>query len=126
MYGQGSGGSRMDPRWSGPLCYALGPITGIYFLITEKHDRGIKFHAWQSTLLFFGLWALVILAGMVARLLFYLPVVGGIGYFLAGLLNMAVAWIWFAATVFLMLKAYQGERYQLPVVGDLAAQYAYR
>jgi len=32
--------------------YLLGPITGLYFIATEKKDNFIRFHAWQSTITF--------------------------------------------------------------------------
>ena len=123
MNGRNSG---LDPRYAAPLCYVLGPITGIYFLLTEKSDRTIRFHAWQSVLLGFGLWALVILTEMIAGLLLYIPVVRDLSYFLVMGLRMTVGWVWLIATVFMVVKAYQGDRYQLPVIGDLASQNAYR
>lgn len=125
MYGRGSRGG-LDPRYSGSLCYLLGPITGIYFILTEKSDRNIKFHAWQSTLLFFGLWAFLILASMLANLLGRIPVVGLLFYYMVDLFWFVIPLGWLVATALLMYKAYQGERYSLPVVGELAAQNAYR
>lgn len=125
MYGRGSRGG-MEPRYAGPLCYLFGPITGIYFIVTEKWDRGIRFHAWQSTLLFFGLWAFLILSSMIANLLGRIPVVGLFFYFVVDLFWFIIPLAWLVATGLLMYKAYHGERYALPVVGELAAQNAYQ
>ena len=80
------------------LCYLLGFVTGIVFLVVEKKSSFVKFHARQSTITF-----LIILA------LSWIPVVG----FLFWILGICL-WL------ILMIKALQGKRYLLPIVGKLA------
>ncbi|KUK79654.1 MAG: Uncharacterized protein XD95_0228 [Microgenomates bacterium 39_7] len=84
------------------LCYAVGWITGLIFLLTEKEDKFIRFHAAQSLLVFGAL-----------NLITFIPI---IGWMLAPLLVPIGLILW----ILLMLKAYQGERFKLPVVGDYA------
>nr|HPM42087.1 hypothetical protein [bacterium] len=48
--GQGTG---LAPNIAGLLCYICSPITGIIFLLIEKENQDVKFHAWQS--LVFGI-----------------------------------------------------------------------
>ena len=79
------------------LCYLLGFVTGIVFLVVEKRSSFVKFHARQSTITF-----LIILA------LSWIPVVG----FLFWILGICL-WL------ILMIKALQGKRYLLPIVGNL-------
>lgn len=45
----------LDEHVAGFLCYILGFITGIVFLVVEKESRFVKFHAMQSTITFLGL-----------------------------------------------------------------------
>ena len=104
----GKSGTGLDPNLAAMLCYLLGFITGVAFLVLEKEDRYVRFHAMQSTLVFGGLVVLNILLGMVPIL----------GWLISFLLLPATLVLWLV----LMFKAYQGEKYKLPVVGDIAEQ----
>ena len=83
---------------AGALTYLLGFITGIAFIIIEKDSDFVKFHAAQSTVTFGGLFIIT-----------WIPFVGP----LAGLLAL-VLWI------LLMVKSYQGKRFELPIAAELA------
>lgn len=98
----------------GALCYFLGPVTGIIFLLLEKKDKFIRFHAWQSTIVFGGLLALRY------ALNFFLFTAWQSRSFIYTLINMAGVILW----IVLMVKAYQGEKYKLPVVGEIAEKQA--
>jgi uncharacterized membrane protein len=104
----GKSGTGLDRNLAAMLSYLLGFITGLAFLVLEKEDRYVRFHAMQSVLTFGGLFALNILLGMV-------PILGWIISFL--LLPVTIV-IWLV----LMFKAYQGEKFKLPYIGDLAEQ----
>lgn len=90
----------------GALTYLLGFITGIIFLLVEKKSRFVRFHAMQSTILFGGLFVVNIALGFV-------PLLG----WLAGLL---LSLLGFVLWIILMWKAFQGETYKVPYVGDIA------
>ena len=90
------------------LCYLLGFVTGIIFLILEKESKLVKFHALQSTILFLALFIIGIILGIIPF----------IGYILGRLLNLLELVLW----IILMVKAYRGEMLKLPVVGDIAEQ----
>lgn len=98
----------LDPKLGGLLCYLLGIITGIAFLILEKQNADIRFHAYQSTATFAGLFVLSVAFG-------WLPLVGWVGQML---LPPAAVVLW----IVLMVKAFQGERFKLPVIGDWAEE----
>lgn len=94
------------------LTYALGLLTGIAFLLIPayRHDRFIRFHAWQASFL-----SLVAYLGTVT------------GPFLG--LHRAIYWLlWVMAfvlySIFLMKRAYYNQRYQVPVLGTVAARSA--
>jgi len=99
------------------LSYVLGWITGIVFFIIEQ-DPFVRFHAMQSIVTFGGL----SLLSVVVSSLF-----GSVGLWaFQSLLNSAITLLSLVLWVVLMMKAYRGERYSLPVVGDLAERYAGR
>jgi uncharacterized membrane protein len=90
----------------GALCYLLGFITGIIFLLVEKQSKFVRFHAMQSTILFGGIFIVNIGLG-------FIPILGWVAGMLLSLLAF-VLWI------VLMWKAFQGEMYKVPYVGDIA------
>lgn len=101
--------SGFDENVAGALCYALGWITGVVFLMTEPSNTFVRFHAWQSTIVFVGL-------SISCVLLQSIPILGMlIAVFLVIPLS-AILWL------ILMFKAYQGERFKLPLAGDMAEQ----
>jgi uncharacterized membrane protein len=83
-------------------------ITGIVFLIIEKENRFVRFHAYQSLAVFGALFVLSLIAG-------FIPLIGKPISFLLAPVGL-ILWI------LLMVKAYQGERYKLPVAGDWAEE----
>ena len=86
--------------------YLLGFVTGIIFLLLEKQSKFVRFHAMQSTVLFGGIFVINIALG-------FIPILG----WLVGLLLSLVAFIlWIVC----MWKAFQGEMYKVPKVGDMA------
>jgi len=104
----------LEENVAGALCYVLGWITGIIFYIMEKDNKFVRFHAMQSIIVFFPL---SIILGIVQGILLFVPFIGWAISTLIGLF-MFVLWL------VLMLKAYQGEKFKLPVVGDIAEKHA--
>lgn len=99
-----------DERVKGALSYLLGPITGIVFLLIEKENQFIRFHAMQSTLVFGAILLINIVLGIVPIL----------GWIIAVILSPFLAIVSFVLWLLLMWKAYSGEKYKLPYFGDLA------
>jgi uncharacterized membrane protein/ribosomal protein L40E len=96
----------LEPNVAGLLCYVLGWITGLVFILIEKENKFVRFHAMQSIVVF-GAW------NVLAIILWWIPFVGWILGTVLSLLGL-VLWI------ILMVKAYQGERFKLPIAGDIA------
>jgi uncharacterized membrane protein len=90
----------------GAVTYLLGAVTGIIFLLIEKESKFVRFHAMQSTILFGALFVVSIAVGIV-------PVLGALVGFLLGIAGF-ILWI------VCMWKAFQGEMYKVPYVGELA------
>jgi len=91
---------------AGLLCYALGWVTGLIFLLIDKRPW-VKFHAAQSIAVFGGLTIIRI------GLLFMSHFLGWAIFALIGLISL-VLWI------FLMVKAYQHETVRIPIAADIA------
>lgn len=87
------------------LSYVLGWLTGIVFLLVEK-DSFVRFHAMQS-IITFGLLTVMTMVPVIGWLLSPLLMIGGF-----------VLWL------VLIYKAYQGEEFVLPVVGEFAKKQA--
>jgi uncharacterized membrane protein len=92
----------LDENVAGFLCYLFGFVTGIVFLVVEKESGFVKFHAKQSTITFLCLFVITLLFGGI-------PVIG----FFVFLFSL-ILWL------VLMIKALQGKRYLLPIVGKMA------
>jgi uncharacterized membrane protein len=97
----------LDENVAGALTYVLGWITGAAFLLIEPTNSFVRFHARQSLILFGGL----SIAWFVAVTI---PIVGWFfAFFVIPYLSVGL-WL------LLMYKAYKGDRFKLPWVGDFA------
>jgi uncharacterized membrane protein len=107
-------GTGLSPNVAGALAYLLGPITGIIFLVIEKNDQFVRFHAMQSTVL----WVAWFIASIVLSVLSgAIPVIGWIfGFLLSIVMAIGGVVLW----LLLMFKAYQGQEWELPWVGQFA------
>ena len=92
----------------GLFCYVLGWVTGLIFLLLEQKNAFVRFHAMQSLVTFLGLFLITTVVGFIP----FLGVLVGLVLWPLGI----VLWI------VLMVKAYKGERYKLPVIGDFVEQ----
>ena len=97
---------------AGLLCYALGWISGLVFLLIEQENKFVRFHAIQS-IVTFGSITVVSIALSIIGLIPYLGVVFDIANWILRLLA-------FALWIVLMVKAIQGTKYKLPWAGDFA------
>lgn len=89
------------------------PAAVLLFLPAFRQSRFVRFHAWQSVLL----WSVFLVLTVVALLLS--NVAAAVVFLLFGILaSLAMFFLW----ALLTLKAWQGERFELPVFGTLAAR----
>jgi uncharacterized membrane protein len=96
----------MEENVAALLSYVLGWVTGIIFFLLEKESKFVKFHAMQSIITFGALTVLSII-------FFWLPV-------LVWVIDVIFIVLW----ILLMIKAYQGAKFKLPVIGDLAEKWS--
>lgn len=98
---------------AGLLCYVLGWVTGIIFLLIDKRPF-VKFHAAQSIVVFGGLTVLRI------ALAFIGGISGMMSFGLFGLIGLLGFVLW----ILLMIKAYQHEMFKLPIAAPIAESIA--
>jgi len=100
----------MEENVAGLLCYVLGWVSGIVFLILEPKNKFVRYHAIQSIIVFGAI-------NIASLILGWIPAIGG---FLSWALGVLAIILW----IVLMVKAYQGKKYKLPVSGDQAEKWA--
>jgi len=101
----------MQANIAGLLCYAVGWVTGLIFFLIEKENKFVRFHALQSMIVFGALFVLQIAVGM-----FMGAFLGVLIPFFNGFVALVSLVLW----IVLMVKAYQGEKFKLPIAGDMA------
>ena len=90
--------------------YAFGFLSGGVIFALEKENKLVKFHAMQSILISLIFFVLSTVLG-------FIPIIGWLALIPVGLLGL-ILWL------FLMFKAFTGEKFKLPVLGDMAEKYA--
>lgn len=134
--GQGGGGAYVPPpaapiiqsagmeeNLASALCYLASWLTGVIFLVLEPYNknRTIRFHAFQSIFLAVAaipIWIAMVILSIILR---FIPVLG----LLVITLMYAVFGIgFFCLWLFLMYKAYNKEKFVLPLIGPLAEKQA--
>jgi uncharacterized membrane protein len=99
----------LDANVAAALTYGIGWVTGIAFLLVERESQFVRFHAFQSTIAFGALCIIWMVSLSV-------PLLGWLIAFVVLPLPSLILWL------FMMYKAYQGERFKLPIAGDMAEQ----
>jgi uncharacterized membrane protein len=97
----------LEENVAGFFCYLFIFFTGIVFLVVEKKSSFVRFHAMQSTITFLGLFVIM---GAIS----FIPII-----------NLFIVPLWIMGLILwliLMVKALQGERYALPIVGKMAEE----
>ncbi len=107
--------AKPESRPIAALTYLLGFVTGILLLYIEPYnqDEFVRFHARQS-IGFSVVWiAILVVFGVFISVLPH--ALGAVLAIVEGLINLGLAIFW----LFLMYKAYMGERYRIPELADV-------
>lgn len=91
------------------LCYLAVFVTGIIFIVLEKKNKFVRFHAMQSTIFFISIW-------IIQYIVDYVPFVGW-------LLSILLSFFGFIMWIIFMVKAYQHEYFKFPIVGQIAEDF---
>lgn len=93
------------------LCYVGFWFTGIFFLLIERHNKFVRFHAMQSVLVFIPLALIVFLIG-------WIPYFGWLLADFVGFLSLFML-------LFFVIMAYKGAKFKVPLVGKYAYEAVY-
>jgi uncharacterized membrane protein len=109
--------SAMADNVASALCYVLGFITGIIFLVLDPYNRNpvVRFHAFQSIFLSVAWIAFRIVLSIL---------IGMMGLFSMFFLYSILALAGFILWIYMIIQAYQGKTVVLPVIGPIAQQQA--
>jgi uncharacterized membrane protein len=111
--------SGLSDNAAGAIAY-LTFIPAVFFLIMDPYNRSpyVRFHAWQSIMLWIAAIAVDMVLGFVlAFSLMFSP-------FLHLEVWRVIELFWFALLLVCIVNAAQGKRFKLPVIGILAEQQA--
>ena len=109
--------SGIAPNVAGALAYVLGIITGVIFLVIEKENRFVRFHAAQSIAITLVLTVVSIGLSILSTALVFVPI---LGWIVAFLLSVGLMFAGFVLWVLLMWRAYQGREWEVPIAGGIA------
>lgn len=114
----------MQDNVAGGLCYVLGLITGIIFLVLEPYSRNrvIRFHAFQSIFLNVAIIVLYIVLSIVSMVF---------GMVMPGVMGLLMIPVWlvlnlggFVLWLVMIIKTIGGSKIVLPIVGPMAEKQA--
>ena len=124
----------LDGNLAAALGYPIG-ILALISLIMEKENHFVKFHAWQAILLYAALvvlWiALVILSVILGVIGIAAGAAGSAGGALGSIIGLLLWLVWMVvflggliAIILGAVKAYGGNYWKLPIIGNMAEKFA--
>ena len=119
----------LDSNLGAALCYlanficCLGLVLAIVFLVTEKENRFVKFHAVQSLFLVgtqIGVGIVVAILGFVVSMVLDMVNLSFVGWILVFCLRLVLFLLFLIIWLIAGIKAYGGQWYKLPLIGEFA------
>ncbi len=102
------------------ICLPIGLIYSIIVLVTDKTNKLPRFHAFQSLLLTGALLVIGIVFGIIMGIFTFATKSPILGFGFNGIFSLVVLGL----SIFMAMKAYQGDLFKLPVIGDLADKWS--
>ena len=106
----------LDENIAGLCCYAGGWITGIIFLVSEKENKKVRFHALQSIIWFGAMSVLMLAVNIVFGILTAMTF--GLFHWISWIFTGFFGLVIFLSWLLLMFTAYSGSQFKIPVIGD--------
>lgn len=130
-----TGGTGLDPKVAAAISYIW--IVGLIFYFIEKDNKFVRFHAMQSILFGIANSVIMMVLAIIATVLTVVFTLGaaaaatatgsgGVGGLISLLVGLIWLIFWLLALLFLVglilaaVKAYQGQKFKLPVIGNMA------
>jgi uncharacterized membrane protein len=125
----GKSSTGLDANIAAALSYIFTWVSGLIFFVMEKESRLVRFHAMQAILLGAGatvigivLWIIAFVIGIIVSQ------ISGVLGMLVSLLTGLLAFVFFVAViiawVMCLIKAYQGQYFKLPIIGNFAEKFS--
>ena len=119
----------LDENIAALLSYVFGWVSGLIFFLIEKDSRLVRFHAMQS-LLFNVLVGIVAIVLWIILFVFFL-IASQVSGVMTTLLTLVSTLIWIVliiaalvGAVMCLIKAYQGQYFKLPIIGNFAEKFS--
>jgi uncharacterized membrane protein len=121
----------LDENIAALLSYIFGWVSGLIFFLIEKDSRLVRFHAMQSILLNVSFGVLAIVLWIVLFVL--VMIFAFISDALVTLVSILSILIWLVfivgiliAVILCLVKAFQGQYFKLPIIGNFAEKFSAR
>ena len=121
----GKSSTGLDENIAALLSYVLGWVSGLVFFLMEKDSKLVRFHAMQSILfcvvvavLGIALWVVTFLILLVGAML--PDIMGSLLALLGTLIWLVFSVAMLIAWILCLVRAYQGQFFKLPVIGNMA------
>ena len=119
----------LDENIAALLSYVFGWVSGLIFFLIEKDSRLVRFHAMQSILL--NVLAAILLIGAWVISMIIWVITTQLPGILAMIINLVVGLVWIVVSVGLLIavvmclvKAFQGQYFKLPIIGNFAEKFS--
>ena len=121
----GKSSTGLDENIAALLSYVFGWVSGLVFFLMEKDSKLVRFHAMQSILfcvvvavLGIALWVVTFLFLLVGAML--PDIMGSLLALLGTLIWLVFSVALLIAWIMCLVRAYQGQFFKLPVIGNMA------
>ena len=119
----------LDENVAALLSYIFGWVSGLIFFLIEKDSRLVRFHAMQS-ILFNVLIGVLLFVAWIATFILW-AIAAAIGDVAATLVGLISGLVWLVVPIAVLIvvilclvKAYQGQYFKLPIIGNLAEKFS--
>ncbi len=121
----GKSSTGLDENIAALLTYILGWVSGLVFFLIEKDSKLVRFHAMQSILLSVLVLIVCIVGWIVTGVLVLIlaqlaDVMGALAGLVATLIWLIIGAVFLIAVIMCLVKAYQGQFFKLPIIGNVA------
>jgi uncharacterized membrane protein len=112
-------GGRWDPLISAIAYFTFIPAAVFLLTGSFRKSRLVRFHSLQSIFL----WVALVLAAVAVRVIFLaLSLVPSVAFLIGWIAAFIVGLAFFLLWVVLIIKALQGEMFELPLLGEIATK----
>ena len=125
----GKSSTGLDENVASLIAYLAGWVSGLIFFLIEKSSRLVRFHAMQAILLNVVVAVVWIVIMIIVSIL--VLILGQVSSALAGIVSLLSVLLYLAAGigtlilwVMCLIKAYGGQMYKLPIIGDYAEKFS--